>query len=398
MNTDLKQQIQQWRGAGKISLEMELLLAAISVNAAEQVRHWTKILASQDVRWDQLLTLAESHGVRPLLWQFFRQIGAPTVPAEVIQALRDFVQQNTLQNLAMTGELSGILGDFAKLGINVIPFKGPTLAVLAYENLALREFGDLDILLTRQNFPLAGNQMEKRGYQPEFNLATVLARGFLKVTNVLPFFHPTKDIKVELHWQIAPPMFPFPIRQERLWEGIQPVAAAGQQMETLATEVLLVYLCAHGAKHWWECLEWLADVAWLIHRHPDLDWDSVIELANAANCERQLWMGLLLARELLNAPLPEKISRQMQAATAAQKLAVNACEWLILEDGREPGFWQRCLFYAGLWKGVARKTAFAWEMIFSTTVADWQFLPLPGSLSFLYLLVRPVRLLKDKLS
>jgi Uncharacterised nucleotidyltransferase len=41
---------------------------------------------------------------------------------------------------------------FADEGVNVIPSKGPTLAALAYGDLGLREFDDLDLLIARPDF------------------------------------------------------------------------------------------------------------------------------------------------------------------------------------------------------------------------------------------------------
>jgi Uncharacterised nucleotidyltransferase len=45
----------------------------------------------------------------------------------------------------MTGSLLQVVDLFSREGIPVLPFKGPTLAMAAYRNLALREFVDLDL-------------------------------------------------------------------------------------------------------------------------------------------------------------------------------------------------------------------------------------------------------------
>ncbi|HEY3839236.1 MAG TPA: nucleotidyltransferase family protein, partial [Bryobacteraceae bacterium] len=58
-------------------------------------------------------------------------------------------------NMTLTAELFRILGLFNKSGIEVIPFKGPTLAVAAYGDLSLRMFADLDILVSEQDLDAA---------------------------------------------------------------------------------------------------------------------------------------------------------------------------------------------------------------------------------------------------
>jgi putative nucleotidyltransferase-like protein len=65
-----------------------------------------------------------------------------------------------------------------------------------------------------------------------------------------------------------------------------PSRPGGQTVMTLSPEDLLVYLCAHGAKHVWEKLIWIVDVAGLINRHSDPDWRSVCDLAARHRCER----------------------------------------------------------------------------------------------------------------
>ena len=51
-------------------------------------------------------------------------------------------------------------------------------------------------------------------------------------------------------------------------ERLEEVATAGTTFRTLPADVLLVALCVHGAKHVWERLGWIVDVAELIAAAP----------------------------------------------------------------------------------------------------------------------------------
>jgi len=67
---------------------------------------------------------------------------------------------------------------------------------------------------------------------------------------------------------------------------------------------LLVLLCAHGGKHSWSRLQWIADIAALVRTRSDLDWARVEALAFRTGTRRQLSVGLILARQLMSVKLP----------------------------------------------------------------------------------------------
>ncbi len=67
----------------------------------------------------------------------------------------------------------------------------------------------------------------------------------------------------------------------------------------------MLFLCVHGAKHMWSRLMWLGDVGRLAQA--GVDWTAVMKLASETRCERPVLLGLLLANDLLDAPVPEDI-------------------------------------------------------------------------------------------
>src|SRR5262249_27396386 len=207
-----------------------------------------------------------------LLHRFLIASGFAEIPDHVIATLQEFTRRNLRKNLGMTGEMILLLRLFAERGVNVIPFKGPTLAALAYGDLGLREFGDLDLLIARPDFMEAQELLIAQGYQPEIQLNASRAEAFAETCNVMAFWHPQKEVSVELHWKLSPKYLPFSPDPEQLRRRMVPSHPGGQTVLTFSPEDLLVYLCAHGAKHAWERLIWIAGVAGLIHRHSTLGW------------------------------------------------------------------------------------------------------------------------------
>src|SRR5438876_1110475 len=131
--------------------ERELLLcsARVSMDALSAERFRT--LCRQDLDWDYILRLTEAHGMIPLVYRYMRALAAEAAPKAVIDQLRQRYHANALRNLSLAGEMIQLLELFQTHGITAIPFKGPTLAALAYGDLALRQFNDLDFLVNSRD-------------------------------------------------------------------------------------------------------------------------------------------------------------------------------------------------------------------------------------------------------
>src|SRR5262249_2795208 len=108
--------------------------------------------------------------------------------------------------------------------------------------------------------------------------------------------------------------------------------------------------------------------------------------------ERVLFVGLLLAWELLQVALPEEIVRRARADSTARTLARQVIRWLFRESDQAPGGLETALFHLrareNVWDGLRYCLALALVPPFEA----WACLPLPPALSFLYCLVRPIRL------
>src|SRR5262249_1183254 len=144
---------------------------------------------------------------------------------------------------------------FEAHGIPAIPFKGPTLAVIAYGDLALRQFADLDILIRKKDLPRAKEVLFAHGYQHKLTAAQETARYDSRFHREL--MRSDDRGMVELHWALTGKHSPFPFDFERLQARLIPVVCGGVTFQSFPPEELLLFLCVHGARHQWERLMWL---------------------------------------------------------------------------------------------------------------------------------------------
>ena len=144
--------------------EAELILRVTRVALDDAAAERALVLLRHDLDWAWLLGAAETHGVAPLLYWHLNRLAPATVPGAVLDDLRQRFLANARHSLLLTGELLRLLPLFADHGVPAIPFKGPTLAVYAYGNLALRQFIDLDLLILPADLARARELLAAEGY------------------------------------------------------------------------------------------------------------------------------------------------------------------------------------------------------------------------------------------
>jgi hypothetical protein len=316
--------------------EIELLLCCartrIDPETAEQIR----TLLQQDIDWTYLIQTAARHGVMPLLYRSLNATCPEAVPQSLLSQLRHHFHINAAHNLLMTRELLTLLDLFETHDIPAIPFKGPVLAASAYGNLALRQFGDLDILVKKQDFlkviDLLSSQEYQINSQPQRLLDNVLYKLYLKYnTHEYSLTRNDGRVVVDIHHRAIEFNF-LPLDFAYLCKGLEPISLGDRTVLHLHPENLLLILCVHGSKHCWERLQWVCDVAEFVCTHQQIDWENLIKQAKTVGCERMLLMGLFLANNLLGVTIPERVYQRVQADPESKSLAIQASQGLWLKS------------------------------------------------------------------
>ena len=379
--------------------EIQLLLLCARTTQSPDNAERIKALLREDIDWAYLLRSADGHRVTSLVYRSLTATDPEVVPKDIMDRLHSHVQANRLRNLFLTRELLKLLGDLEAHGIPAIPYKGPVLTAFVYGNLALREFGDLDVLVHRRHISKAKQSLISLGFRPEDHLTPPEEKAFLESQREYVFTHEKNGSVVELHWAVMPRSYSFPLDPEHLWKNLGSVSLGGSTVPSFQPEELLLLLCVHGSKHFWFRLSWICDVAELIWSCGDMDWERLVEMARSLGSRRMLFLGLLLARELLSAPVPEQIVRAAQEDSKVITLVRQVRLWLFQEES-EPGI---------LARGQPEESAFhpfrirmrerLWDKIryclrtaLVPTPEDWRAVSLPEALFPVYYLIRPIRL------
>lgn len=375
--------------------ELDLLLncarAQLDVNTERRIR----TLVQQDVQWDFLLRAAHRNMVAPLLYWSLNRTCAEAVPEAILGQLRHHFRTNARKNLLWMRELLKLLKLLVGLEVVAVPYKGPVLSAAAYGQLSLREFNDLDILIRGRDLAVAREVLLSAGYRPRpvAPPEEPPQEGFEPVT---VFVRNDGAVSVDVHWGLTRRFLPFHLDQEDFWDRLEPTAFADTAFLSPRAEDLLLILCAHGARHMWTRLEWICDVAELIRVNRGLDWEAVVRRARRNGCQRMLFLGLLLAVDLLGAPVPEETMRSVRAEPAVRSLRRRVPEYLFPGDGGlKAGVVRRFIFRFWVRERMMDRVSNVRYLIHRSLMPnsrDRELIRLPGTLSFLYYLIRPIRL------
>ena len=350
-------------------------------------------LLKQGVDWEYLFATASNHGLIPLLHKHLHSIAADLTPLPIRSRLKLQSVSNLQNVLHLVGKQLKIQALFHDHKVPIAIFKGSVLSQMAYGEMSLRQAGDIDVLISRADFQRARQLLESLGYQMAPALTETQLNSHLASHCEIQFVRDDLFTVVDLHWALAPKNFVFKLETEQVLSRRQRVSVAGTEIETLATEDLIVYLAMHGAKHLWRALEWITSLGELIRAAETIAWETVVQRAGEAHATRMLALGLRLVEGISDVEIPAEVFRAVDPQTSMKRMAAT-----IVADAfaisRAAVSTETNLNNLKIMDRKRDALVSAARAIFVPTISDWSALNLPPSLHSLYYAYRPLRLSK----
>jgi hypothetical protein len=377
----------------------DLLLAASRADPTESDLGWIRDLLEKSaverpVEWEAVLRLAEEHGTSSLVYRNLARVGN-TVPsvaaAAALAALRQRYERNVHKSLFLARELIRVLDCLDGLGVDAIPYKGVVLSEAYYGDMALREVGDIDVFVRRQDVARIKRAVRDLGYTPRVPIAEDAEEDYLAAGYEYSFDSAAARGLLELQWALQPRFFAVDFDMDGLFERAVSVTVAGRRMKTPGPEDLLLVLSVHAAKHVWIRLIWLCDIAQILKRK-NLNWEWVQARARQYGIERILRVTLLLAERLLGTAIPGPIEKSMLEDSAARAFADSIA--LRLAGG--VSYDVETVSYFRLMMRLRERRVDRWRFLMRLTFTpgpgEWEAVRIPRVLFPLYRVVRMGRL------
>lgn len=373
---------------GDFSQELRLLLAFLELEDGAELNYGIWELM-KEADWHAFIELARHHRVFPTINRKLQGYRPVSVPPFVLSLFQRDYYRNTIQMLALSGEMEQLASLFESSSIRALFLKGPVIAADLYGDVSLRTSCDLDLLIPIDRLDEAESILISLGYEKDDYITSVL-NDWKWRHHHLTFLHPKKGIKVEVHWRLNPSPSKEP-EFEELWSRRRKSALISRPIYYLGREDLFLFLVSHGARHGWSRLRWLLDIKQLMNQR--IDW---IKLTAHLRKHQMLHIGgqaLFLAAKLLAAPLKEEMKPMLTNRKAGwlaedtmfyMERTVNLHSPPVPKDVER--YHRHYLF--GLMT-LRQKLVYALS-IMHPLPKDAETLPLPKKLHFLYFPLRPV--------
>ena len=273
-------------------------------------------LASETLDEQELLTACRDHGILLIVNAALKDAARHIFTTSGLEQWRASVASCTLHSLEFYRELQRLLSLFNEAGIPVDSFKGPILSERLFGDPLLRMSADLDFLVPRDQVAKTIDLMMGDGYQPTFDRSSL--DRWLEPNS--RYFHcgllpASQKWLIEIHWALFAG-----------WRktSVQHKPGAGEVADDMET---LLYLCNHGARHWWIQLKWVVDVDRFIRAVPGLDWQKLLVEARKRGCLRIVCLALQLAHQVCGMSFPGEveviIQQDPKVAALVQRVSRN---------------------------------------------------------------------------
>lgn len=310
----------------------------------------------------------------------------PGVAPEFAAILRDDARRAAEGSLHAIATLRRVARSLDRAGIAWMLWKGPAISLMAWDELGIRQFSDLDIVVAPSDREAARSALAADGWRAQGAGSIAQERAVHAAMRAYPLERDGSTM-VELHWSFAGSLYPS-------WGDVAAIAGRARMLDlggvavrtpTAADALLLAAL--HATKHGWSQAEDAVLFTRLATRAPD-----ALALATALAEERGVGtavrLGLRLAARLCDVLLPEPpVSRLEDARVEAM---VGACI-ARMEAGTGP--WRETHAWTLGWvRRPIDRLRYAGVATFAPTPQERNWAALPDALTWAYPAVRLVRL------
>ncbi len=310
--------------------ELELLLLAARLQPDEAQRERISAVLDRGIDWTAFESLANRHGLLPLVLRALLALDSPKIPPHALAKSRSLCEANRVHNLILVGELLRALRALESAGVTAVPYKGPALAQYLLRDFTLRQASDIDLLVKPSDAREACHILIEEGFISARRVPAMAQAAYVRLHCVFTFGRLGHPFFLDLNWRVAPVYWGLPEILDSAWSRLRTVPVAGLDVRWFAPEDLLLLLCLHGCKHKWGTMKWIVDVAELLRMHPDMDWQGLMRDARASGSTRMLFLGLYLANDLFDAPLPADVLASVRSDAVVDALTAEVCKDLFV--------------------------------------------------------------------
>ncbi|HET9907847.1 MAG TPA: nucleotidyltransferase family protein, partial [Anaerolineales bacterium] len=319
--------------------------------AYEFARHWRDENYRPDLHnidWTRFARLLTHNRMAVLAAPILERVNAQ-IPPEAQKLLREQKEKYKRSAASLGSALVTYLKAAKTREIPTIILKGLWLCEKIYDNSSMRPGGDIDIIVPKNKVEACLALLNEQGigeYWPNLLKDEYFNKHHLHQQRSSPDL----SIWFEIHWALDHPYTLLTVDYESIFERSKPAQLLGTPIEEMSTPDLLLSLAIHLVKHAIYLpslfdredlpriiladgmLMYYLDVAEVLKKSRDVDWNLTIQLANQWGAVDILGSVLQVCKKYFDAPIPQEViaalpvrgpwqvTRRLMARAAEQEL------------------------------------------------------------------------------
>jgi hypothetical protein len=362
------------------------------------VEELKEFFEKKKIDWLLFNKIVRSHNIRPIVYSVISNFN---LPEEAIGRLQADCKQIALKNFEQYRELLKLNNLFKQANITCIPYKGCLYGLQFYNDISLRESSDIDYLINAdiEDIKLITELLFAEGYINGIEIPEKFREYYFHHNREFKFFLFTngkRKFLVEFHSSLNDPVFETqsPIPNEYLFVDLTDEIFNGNKITTLSpTKHLISIITHHGIAGQWASLKNIMDVAQVLKNDNNVNWDELFDCSNTYRFNKVLNIGLSIANDILGVSPAFQFKKVKNISPWLKRLFTNH----LYPIDRT---WKNNLPLKLRSKdNIVDSTKMIYKHIrhlATPSILDFNFIQLPRPLFFLYIFIKPIRMLKRK--
>lgn len=263
--------------------------------------------------WESMVSSIIERGVGPLFYSKLPLLPNRTlIPAGSIEKLKQTYYITLSRGMMLYNVFTKAAELLKSNQVDFIVLKGAYLAEKLYEDIALRQFSDIDLLIREEYGEKAQKVLKEAGFTSgDFPLAAFIRQhvGFEHYPQLV-----FQGGAVELHVRLNRPNERFDINTDSVWQYAEKVNLQGFEVFVPDRQDTLIHTCVHLHKHFCEGhiqLTGMHDIVNMLNSDKfTVDWPVLISRCEQYGCADVVFKYLLLASKYYGIGLPEFVSEK----------------------------------------------------------------------------------------
>jgi hypothetical protein len=294
----------------KLQVEDELILSSVKIHSTAKELEQLNNLIPQITDWNYLITTIIERGIAPLLFKQLPLLSNRSLIPNNIQSSLQYAYYRTLsRSMVLYETFKKVAIAFNSAGIQVIALKGIYLSEWLYQDIALRQFSDIDLLVKEEDGLKCLSILTEMGYKPYDSNVTEFIGSKSEIIHYPPMV--LDGISIEIHLKLHRDSEKYQIQIDEFWKNAIPVIINQTPVYAFNNLDLLIHLCIHLDKHFHEghvqftCFN---DITNLLEKVADtFNWEEFINTCRLHQCEDVVFMYIVMVHKYIHATVPEHI-------------------------------------------------------------------------------------------